>query len=295
MTQLTSPMPPPWLIYPHISRFSIGWRMGYGEDYIDEFRQWFADLQESEQILYAEMFPPPKIWHGYYEKGYKPFESGELYYLGVAFWNVKGAYQYSREKLIAELTKSDKSLTRDNFVFFWKPQENAVNASCLGQWQQSKFAADHYHFSCAEQYMMAEKACLFEDEEIKEQILQATDPQTMKRLGKKVRNFDESVWNKAKYSIVLNGNYYKFSQNAAMREFLLSTENKILVEASPFDKIWGIGLAEMDKNAVNPLLWRGQNLLGFALMEVRDDLRKIFRNYEKIDWGKISEKFEVFP
>lgn len=92
-------------------------------------------------------------------------------------------------------------------------------------------------------------------------------------MGRKVKNFDPDIWNEHKYGIVKKGNFLKFSQNERFKEFLLSTDNKILVEASPYDTIWGIGMLETDPNAKNPAQWNGENLLGFALMEVRDELR----------------------
>lgn len=106
------------------------------------------------------------------------------------------------------------------------------------------------------------------------------DPKQIKALGRKVHNFDDTIWNKAKYSIVLNGNYLKFSQNPELREFLLSTGDDILVEASPLDAIWGIRMSENNENARNPLKWSGRNLLGFALMEVRDEIRRVWANAE---------------
>ena len=126
--------------------------------------------------------------------------------------------------------------------------------------------------------MMAEKARLFGDEEVREEIMNTSDPKLMKALGRKVRNFDPQVWDKVKYSIVLNGNYYKFTQNKEMMDFLLSTGDKILVEASPMDTIWGIGFGKENEKAKNVAMWRGQNLLGFALMEVRDEIRKVYQN-----------------
>jgi hypothetical protein len=125
---------------------------------------------------------------------------------------------------------------------------------------------------------MAEKARLFGDEEMREEIMNTSDPKLMKALGRKVRNFDPEVWDKVKYSIVLNGNYYKFTQNKEMMDFLLSTGDKILVEASPMDAIWGIGFGKENEKAYNIASWRGQNLLGFALMEVRDEIRKVYQN-----------------
>lgn len=104
----------------------------------------------------------------------------------------------------------------------------------------------------------------------------------MKTLGRKVRNFDEVVWNEVKYSIVLNGNYLKSTQNPELREYLLATGDRVLAEASPYDGIWGIKMGKSDENAFNPLKWRGENLLGFALMEVRDEIRRVWENADSL-------------
>ncbi len=101
----------------------------------------------------------------------------------------------------------------------------------------------------------------------------AESPKQVKQLGREVRGFDPALWDEEKLRIVTEGNLHKFKQNLALGEFLLSTGDLILVEASPVDPVWGIGLAADDDNASNPLLWRGENLLGFALMETRDRLR----------------------
>lgn len=140
--------------------------------------------------------------------------------------------------------------------------------------------------------MMAEKARLFKDEEILKEILQSKHPKQIKELGRKVRNFDEEVWKKKRYSIILNGNYAKFLQNEGQRQFLIGTKNRVLVEASPYDKIWGIGMAADDENIENPLEWKGLNLLGFALMEVRDELIRVCANYDKLDLQGLQEEFD---
>ena len=141
-----------------------------------------------------------------------------------------------------------------------------------------------------EQYMMAGKAQLFGDSEIREQILKCNVPKQIKALGRKVRSFDQKVWDKFKYAIVLGGNWCKFSQNRDLREFLLSTGDSVLVEASPYDNIWGISLAASSPEAQNPVQWRGQNLLGFALMEVRDELRRVTENEMLCDWSTVWQK-----
>ncbi|WP_297996278.1 NADAR family protein, partial [uncultured Campylobacter sp.] len=168
------------------------------------------------------------------------------------------------------------------FLFFYKP-DGAADESCLGQWQSSPFAVDADEYACAEQFMMASKAQIFGDEQTRAQIMQSCDAKQMKALGRQVRGFDERLWGEVRYSVVLSGNYYKFTQNPAMMRFLLATGDKILVEASPLDKIWGIGLGQQSENASRPSAWRGQNLLGFALMEVRDELRRLYKNYDLID------------
>ena len=133
--------------------------------------------------------------------------------------------------------------------------------------------------------MMAEKARLFEDKETLEKIMEARSQGKIKALGREVKHFDQTEWDKCKYTIVLTGNFQKFLQNPELKDFLLRTGDKILVEASPRDRIWGIGMGKANENAENPAAWRGRNLLGFALMEVRDELRRVCANEDKIDWN----------
>lgn len=226
---IKKPMPPLWIMYPHISCYSIGWRMGYGEGYKDDFWKWFESLTDNEQNMYKEMFPEPKLWRMVYNENYD-FEDTEDYeYKAVQFWDKNGAWKYDRKKIIDEYNISGKM----DCVYFWKPQDGIVDESCLGQWKLSKFKVDEDDYLCAEQYMMAEKARLFNDVGICNEIMKSENPKEMKALGKKVKNFDQLIWDKVKYSIVLNGNYYKFTQDKGLRDYLLSTGNKILVEASP--------------------------------------------------------------
>ncbi|WP_028549680.1 NADAR family protein [Paenibacillus sp. UNC451MF] len=161
------------------------------------------------------------------------------------------------------------------FVFFWghtPPTDGSVDKSCFSQWWMSPFVADGTEYTCAEQYMMAEKARLFKDDDMLSAILKAKHPKEMKALGRAVRNFDNEVWESQCYGIVKRGTLAKFSQNPELGDYLRSTKNRILVEASPLDRIWGIGMGKADPDAENPMKWRGKNLLGFALTEVRDEL-----------------------
>jgi ribA/ribD-fused uncharacterized protein len=167
------------------------------------------------------------------------------------------------------------------YLFFWghQPTRNdSVTKTCFSQWFEAGFDIDDIHYPTAEHYMMAEKARLFADEEIRSKILTATHPKQAKDYGRKVRNFDPVLWEEQRLSIVVRGNLAKFEQNPDLREFLLGTGDRILVEASPVDKIWGIGLAADHPDAMFPEKWPGLNLLGIALMEVRSKIMNTERD-----------------
>ncbi|QHT66016.1 NADAR family protein [Rhodocytophaga rosea] len=170
-----------------------------------------------------------------------------------------------------------KHITNDNeklkYIFFWGHQpkkDGRISESCFSQWWPAPFIVDNITYKTAEHYMMAEKARLFGNEQLVTQIIDSQSPAEAKKLGRMISNFDEASWNSNKYQIVCEANYYKFSQHPDLKTFLLNTGNRILVEASPVDTIWGIGMAKTDENIYNPVCWKGENLLGFALMEVRD-------------------------
>jgi ribA/ribD-fused uncharacterized protein len=161
---------------------------------------------------------------------------------------------------------------RPDFLFFWGHRPlpgGAIGEPCLSQWWPAPFTVDGERYGTAEHFMMAGKARLFEDEATRLEILAAPSPGAAKRLGRRVRGFDEHRWEQVRWDIVVGANRAKFQQNLALGEYLLSTAGRVLVEASPVDRIWGIGLAGNDPRATDPAQWRGLNLLGFALMEVR--------------------------
>jgi ribA/ribD-fused uncharacterized protein len=162
------------------------------------------------------------------------------------------------------------------FLFFWGHQPNkdgSISKTCLSQWWLSSFKVDKVIYKTAEHWMMAKKAELFNDEEVLEKIIKADSPAEAKKLGREVKNYDDKLWLANRYEIVKEGNYHKFSQNKALKTFLINTKERVLVEASPVDPIWGIGMASDHKDVLNPEKWQGLNLLGFALMEVRDELK----------------------
>ena len=176
---------------------------------------------------------------------------------------------------IQNITERFQKKEKLKFLFFWgHTGKNEITKSCFSQWFPMRFQEEGVVYHTAEHYMMVGKARLFNDQESLEKIRQSVSPSQAKSLGRKVKNFDPKIWDEHKYDLVKKGNFLKFSQNTKCKDFLLSTGDKILVEASPYDRIWGIGMLETDTRAENPLLWNGENLLGFALMEVRDELRK---------------------
>ena len=163
----------------------------------------------------------------------------------------------------------------NNFLYFWKHGEKGdqVTKACLSQWYPSPFNVEGIRYNCAEQYMMAEKARTFHDEETLAEILAASEPDVIKKLGRKVANFDATIWDEKCIEAVYKGNIHKFRQNPKLLKFLFSTGESTLVEASPYDKIWGIGMAEATASKLFPHVWKGENRLGFILMEVREYLR----------------------
>ncbi len=147
-----------------------------------------------------------------------------------------------------------------------------TEASPFSQWHRCRFEVGGDVFTCAEQYMMHGKALLFGDTAVAAQILAADHPRQHKALGRKVTPFDDKIWRRERESIVMAGSRAKFTQDEALRATLLATAGTTLVEASPYDRIWGIGLAATDPRAQDPSTWRGQNLLGQILTRLRDEL-----------------------
>jgi ribA/ribD-fused uncharacterized protein len=172
------------------------------------------------------------------------------------------------------LSKSVK-YDKDEFVFFYGNGSHTPNA-CFSQWYSCSFVDPvlNVEFTSAEQYMMHEKALIFGDLEIADQILATNNVDMIKRLGRRVKNFDSALWDINKFKIVVNGNYLKFSQNFYIKRKMLSYGPPVVkfVEASKHDRIWGIGYDEATalQNRDN---W-GLNLLGKALSQVHERLYK---------------------
>ncbi len=160
---------------------------------------------------------------------------------------------------------------RVKFLFFWGHQEKTgeITKSCLSQWYDAQFEEAGHLFITAEHYMMYHKAKLFGDESACSRVLSASNPGEAKSIGREVLGFDQAKWEQHRFEIVVNGNLAKFIQNPQLTEFFLNTQQRVLVEASPVDRIWGVGMAQDNSAIENPNAWKGLNLLGFALMEVR--------------------------
>ncbi len=166
---------------------------------------------------------------------------------------------------------------RPKYVFFWGHTPKVpgqADQSCLSNWFPAAFNVDGVKYATTEHYMMAEKARLFGDSSTLEQILLSKSPGEVKKLGRQVSGFDDKIWNSHRFRIVVAGNFAKFSQNEEFGGLLVKTGSKVLVEAAPRDRIWGIGMGRNNEQAEDPSQWRGFNLLGFALMDVRQQLSK---------------------
>ena len=178
----------------------------------------------------------------------------------------------------SELIRAMDAGLAPSFTFFWKPtapkgQDNeALGPWVYSQWYPSAFRVDGVHYATAEHFMMAAKARLFGDDETLAQILAAEHPAQVQRLGRRVRGFREPAWESERFAIVVAGSLAKFSQDPALARCLLDSGEQTLVEASPQDRIWGIGRRAEDPAALDPRQWRGENLLGFALMVARERL-----------------------
>ncbi len=178
------------------------------------------------------------------------------------------------DELLADVAQGK----RVKYLPFWghRPRpDGRLGAGCLSQWWPSPFTVDGVAYASAEHWMMAGKARLFGDAEAERAAVSATSPAAAKKAGRLVRGFDEDVWIQERFALVVEGSLHKFGQDPELAGYLLGTGDRVLVEASPLDRVWGIGLAADDERVERPREWEGLNLLGFALMEARERLRAV--------------------
>lgn len=192
---------------------------------------------------------------------------------------------------MSELAPTDSPFSSEP-IFFWKQGESN---GYLCQWYASPFTVSDTTYATCEMYMMIQKALLFNDDDTAQKMFRTTDPRKHKGLGRKVQGFDHAVWDKRKFDVVVQASYYKFtiSRDAErLRRMLLATGERELIEASPFDCVWGIGFKQADA-MLNREFW-GENLLGKALMEVRKRLRdeeKAKEEQVRLDREQWEQKF----
>ncbi|MFJ3407921.1 NADAR family protein [Promicromonospora sp. NPDC090134] len=180
-------------------------------------------------------------------------------------------------RTVDELRRLVEAGATPRYLHFWGHQPEAdgtAGRGSLSQWFEASFEVDGVRYRTAEHWMMAQKARLFDDPEAERAAVDAPNPALAKAAGRTVRDFDDAVWVRERFEIVVRGNEHKFAAHPDLREYLLRTGSRVLVEASPRDRVWGIGMGAKNENAENPAAWRGLNLLGFALMEARERLEK---------------------
>lgn len=159
--------------------------------------------------------------------------------------------------------------TFEYLMFFGAEPGPRLTRACLSNWWEQTFELEGMEWPTVEHYMMYAKARLFGDETRMAQIREAKSPKAAKALGRKVTPYGELSWGAHRYGAVRRACEAKFLQNEELREFLKATEGKVLVEASPWDRVWGIGLRASNPASNDPRTWKGANLLGFVLMDVR--------------------------
>ncbi len=175
----------------------------------------------------------------------------------------------TREDLLTALA-AGRRFTFRPFFGHTPRTDGTLSDACFSQWWRAEFTVKGLRYFTAEQFMMAEKARLFGDEVVLREILAEAEPSKVKALGRKVSGYEEGRWGARRFDAVSEGSFGKFSSTPELRAYLLATGDDVLVEAAPRDQIWGIGLGRENPLVSEPAKWRGQNLLGFALMRARD-------------------------
>lgn len=178
----------------------------------------------------------------------------------------------------------EPNIMREKYHYFWE------SSSPFSQWYKSDFTSEGIRFTSTEQYMMYKKAKLFGDESAAIKILSIDNPKEQKAIGRTVKGFDKNKWNQEATKIVYEGNYHKFTQNKKLQEYLIGTKGMTLVEASPYDKIWGIGLLKSDRKSNEIKYWKGKNWLGIVLTELRENILENSSGIGYFEYSELKEK-----
>ena len=247
-------------------------------DFFDHSNSYYSTLKK---ILFTNN-PIPDLVREHFKRGFQILQKGNkrAMHMSLPMRFRQNKYQFFVNRNFATY---EGGMITEIFHFFYRTN------NCFSQWYKSEFEYGGVKFSSAEQFMMYRKAELFNDHDAAKKILKANNPREQKAIGRTVRNFDEAIWKKRSIEVVYEGNKAKFTQDPILLEKLMKTEGRTLVEASPTDIIWGVGLAEEDERIQKRNTWQGDNLLGIVLTELREELRGN-SNYDDYGLGYFSGK-----
>ena len=261
-------MKPLWLEYPDVSRFEIFWRMGGGEDYAYKLHNWYEELSAEDKAEYRELFPEPAEWRGCWDDYYNENE----YFIfsdnfSVLRWDGDGTPKYNKAELKEQFSKEKKEII--SFPKYTPEKLSNEQRHLLYQYTPEKVSKYYRYLLCPDGWGTAVECMTFLYDTILEFL--AAGEAAFEKENRK----DE--WEKWKYTSALNAIWQVYGYYTD-NNYLLDTGDSILVMTDPDDKVWGAGLAEDDPDLADPAKWPGENLYGFALMEVRDEIRRIWKN-----------------
>lgn len=265
--KITGMLPPLWIKYPYLTKNSSVWNEDEQAEYLREFSTWKSNLSDEVKNAYDTFFPEPVCWN---DSDKNTMTAGKL---TVFKWS---------EHDDPDMIDFEKHRP---FIFFENipEREKNVTKNCFSNWYLDDFRVNDRQYSCVEQFMMEKKALLFRDSETAALIMDEKDPQKIKKLGRGIKNFDDTLWGHFKSRIVLTACWFKFAGSSDLRNYILSTGNSLPVEMNPGDRIWGSSLSIDDPDRDDPSKWQGSNLLGTILVTVRDELRRVRRNVSYLD------------
>lgn len=294
-------MPPLWLRFPKTERHSSDWLSDDLDAYVKQFNQWYATLTVEARQKYQNMFPEPKVWHGYYalwdnqlgndEIAFQPYQKPEHWQNAITLWSDLATAKYD----LAVFQKQIELGKHFRYFYFDERLLDDMHGNQTPAYFSPHFFTPisdyHADYANLDQYIVGQKMAIFEPkdgESIRDKIALLRTAEDVQRANEKIKNFNQAIWNIHEYSVLLNGNYQKFHQNEKLRDLLLATHHQILVYATD-DLHLGVGLHQGEQQILDPLQWRGKNLLGFALMEVRDELARVWQFADIIDWKKYQD------
>lgn len=258
-------MLPLWLKYPCYSRYGEGWTFGKGHEYKNKWLIWLEQLTPQEFEKYKKMFPPPFQWKDYWRE--EVFEDSTYLFIynhyWTGYWEKRGVPKYSQVKI------SSRKGKKNQFFILETDSQKKIERELLSD-ANIEFQIDHEFYFSVEQYVAAEKARLFGDFSTERKIMKMKDIKEILEMSRQIRFYEKEVWEQIYFTILLNGTYQKVMQNPRLKEFLLATENQVILE-----KAWkNLILDEM-------IIESESNELGCLLMEVRDEIKRVCINEKR--------------